>query len=395
MTRFVQKFGGSSVATPERIAHVAERVALQRQQGDQIAVVISAMAGTTNDLVNLAHQFSGEEGHPEYDVVVSAGEQISAGLMALALAQRGVPAQSWLAWQLPLRTNERFSCADLLEEPLPALEQALQEGKIPVISGFQGVTSSGRLTTFGRGGSDLTAVAIAAALKAPCETYKDVEGIYTADPNIVAEARCLSFVDYEDMLAFAIHGSKVLQARAVTYARKHQVPIHVRSSFTLHSGTHVMALPQERPALCGIACTSPLVAIEIMCLPAVWPSCIAALKQADFPFTLLHRTEQKTLLLLNRIDLLEAQHFCETSSILTAWTVCSLDPPLAQLTVIGKEAAARQEALRQQLQEEGVSLQETELSFPHPSFLVLAREADRGLQCLHRACGLETIPKHH
>ncbi|MDR2412134.1 MAG: aspartate kinase [Holosporales bacterium] len=395
MARFVQKFGGSSVATPERIAHVAERVAHQRQQGDQIALVISAMAGTTNDLVNLAHQFSGEEGHPEYDVVVSAGEQVSAGLIALALAQHGVPAQSWLAWQLPLRTTAHFSCADILAEPLPALEQALQKGKVPVISGFQGVTSSGRLTTLGRGGSDLTAVAIAAAINAPCETYKDVEGIYTADPNIVAEARCLSSVNYEDMLAFAIYGSKVLQARAVVYARKHQVPIHVRSSFTSRSGTRVMVLPQERPALCGIACASPLVAIEIMCSPAAWPSCLTALKQTDFPFTLLPRTEQKALLLLNRIDLLEAQRFCEISSILTAWTVYPLSPPLARLTVIGKEAAAQQETLRKQLQKEGLSLQEAELSFPHPSFLVPAREANRGLRCLHRACRLETIPKHY
>ncbi|MDR0407115.1 MAG: aspartate kinase [Holosporales bacterium] len=396
MVFFVQKFGGTSVATPDRIARVADRVLTRLKKGDQVVLVISAMAGVTNDLIRLAHQFSGEEGDPEYDVVISAGEQISAGLMALALSRLGVKTRSFLAWQLPFLTDDQFSKAEVKSNSLSTLEMALNEGNVPVVSGFQGVTASGRLTTLGRGGSDLTAVALAAILKATCETYKDVDGIYTADPNIVSAAQCLEYVDYTDMLAMAIHGSKVLQARSVAYAAKNNVPVHVLSSFTEHSGTHVAAFPQTRPPICGIAISSPLVAVDITFHPTLWTFITTALQTKYLPFNLIEKTTSTARLLFSRTDFQEVQNFCQTASAITCWNMSPMEQALSRLTVIGQNGTKQQERMKRQLTEAHIPVQRTTTeSSPCASctFLVHSEDAKRGMQILHHACGLDKKEK--
>ncbi|MDR1910239.1 MAG: aspartate kinase [Holosporales bacterium] len=393
MALFVQKFGGTSVATPDRLMRVAERVLARLNTGDQIVLVISAMAGMTNDLVGLTRQFSGEEGHPEYDVVVSAGEQISAGLMALALAHLGVKTRSFLAWQLPFLTDEQFSAADVRVGALPALEAVLAEGLVPVVAGFQGVTASGQLTTLGRGGSDLTAVALTAALKATCETYKDVDGIYTTDPNIVAEARCLASIDYVDMLSMAAHGSKVLQTRSVAYAQQHSVPIHVRSSFTQHPGTHVAALPENRPPICGIAVAMHLFAVDIIFSSSSWKVIIAALSTQYLPFNVIEKTPTAASLLFSRTDLQSVQNFCKTMPSIAMWTMGTMRQALARLTIIGRGSVLQKESFQRQLTDAHIpvtqDIQEDVSPCESCMFLVPATEAERGLRLLHHSCQLE------
>ncbi|MDR1267777.1 MAG: aspartate kinase [Holosporales bacterium] len=389
MARIVQKFGGSSVATEARIALVAERVETSLQKGDQVVLVVSAMAGVTNELIGLARQFSGEEGHPEYDVVVSSGEQMSAGLMALALAQRGIRARSFLSWQMPLLTDDRFSCAEILGQNFPTLESTLQEGIVPVISGFQGVTSSGQLTTLGRGGSDLTAVVVASVLHTSCETYKDVEGIYTADPNIVPAARCLSTIDGHDMLALAVHGSKVLQARSVVYAIRHKVSIHVRSSFSSSLGTQVTTLSKDRPEFCGVACALHLVAIEIAFSESSWTLLQNALSKTYVPFDVLKKQSTTALLLFNRGDLQEVRDFCASAKEVLSWNVVPMDRAYARLTIVGKESIAHRERFKECLRKAKILVQDAAIPSEEASFLVPAAEAVHGARVLHQACGLD------
>ena len=237
MVRTVLKFGGTSVADLERIDHVADIVAARASKGDGLAVVVSAMAGETNKLVDYAHGAAGEgasgEGFDdEYDVIVSSGEQVTSGLLALALRKRGLKARSWLGWQLALRTNDMHGSARINGFDGDGLPESVDAGVIAVIAGFQGVTDDGRVATLGRGGSDTSAVAVAAALKAKsCDIYTDVDGVYTTDPRIVSKARRIPKISYEEMLEMASLGAKVLQTRSVEMAMNHGVPIRVLSSF--------------------------------------------------------------------------------------------------------------------------------------------------------------------
>ncbi|MEM1105926.1 MAG: aspartate kinase [Pseudomonadota bacterium] len=237
MRRTVLKFGGTSVADLERISHVADLVCARAGKGEALAVVVSAMAGETNKLVTYAQDASGGGLAPpafedEYDVVVSAGEQVTAGLLALALRRRGQRARSWLGWQLEMRTEGGHGHARIAEIAKTGLPEAIDGGEIAVIAGFQGVSPDRRIATLGRGGSDTSAVAVAAALGAgACLIYTDVDGVYTTDPRIVARAQRLERISYEEMLEMASLGAKVLQTRSVELAMNHQVPIRVLSSF--------------------------------------------------------------------------------------------------------------------------------------------------------------------
>jgi aspartate kinase len=350
------------------------------------------MTGVTNDLAGLAHQFSGEEGHPEYDVVVSAGEQICAGLMALALSHLGVKARSFLAWQLPFLTDDQFSAAEVCVGSIPVLEETLAEGSVPVVAGFQGVTPAGKLTTLGRGGSDLTAVALAAALDATCETYKDVDGIYTTDPNIVPSVQRLECIDYTDMLAMAVHGSKVLQARSVACAAKYAVPIHVRPSFTQHSGTRVATFSEKRPPICGVVVAMHLFAVDMTFSSAVWLTLIEALHKKHLPFNIVRKIPTTARFLFSRADLHEVQNFCKTTPSIESWTMGTMHHALSRLTVIGKEALQRKESFKRQLGEAHVAIiQDLQEDASRESclFLVRSTEAKRGLRLLHSACGLD------
>lgn len=241
MALIVQKFGGTSVGSIERIRAVAQRVRRARTEGHDVVVVVSAMAGETNKLVALAHGLVEAPQMREYDVLLASGEQVSVALVAMALIDAGCPARSFLAHQLPLRTDSVHSRARIEAVETEALRAALAAGEVPVVAGFQGVDGQGSITTLGRGGSDTTGVALAAALGADvCEIFTDVDGIYTTDPNIVRTAQKIPRISYEEMLELASLGAKVLQTRSVEFGMKYGVPIHVRSSFDDSEGSWVV-----------------------------------------------------------------------------------------------------------------------------------------------------------
>jgi len=235
-TRLVMKFGGTSMGDLERIRRAARIVAAEANAGHKIAVVVSAMAGKTNELVawtdGAGRPAQGiEMSDDEYDVVVASGEQVTAGLLALTLRNMGLNARSWMGWQIPILTDDAHGRARIEDVPGEVLGAALDKGEIAIVPGFQGVTRDGRITTLGRGGSDTSAVAVAAALDCPCDIYTDVDGVYTTDPRIESRARRLEKVSYEEMLEMASLGAKVLQTRSVELAMAKRVPVRVLSSF--------------------------------------------------------------------------------------------------------------------------------------------------------------------
>ena len=240
MAVIVQKYGGTSVGSLERIANVARRVAARKDQGNDLVVVVSAMSGETDRLINLAKEISALPNEREMDVLVSTGEQISIALLAITLETMGYKARSYCGWQMPLRTDSAFGAARVTDIVTNKISEDLANGIIVIIAGFQGVDDDGSITTLGRGGSDTSAVAVAAGLKADlCEIYTDVDGVYTTDPNIVPEAKKIPSIAYEEMLEMASLGAKVLYIRAVEFAMRHKVPLIVRSSFNDNEGTLV------------------------------------------------------------------------------------------------------------------------------------------------------------
>lgn len=264
MARIVMKFGGTSMAGIERIRNVAARVKREWEAGNQVAVVVSAMAGETDRLVGFCKEASPLYDLREYDVVVASGEQVTSGLLAITLQAMGVPARSWLGWQLPIHTSSAHASARIDTIDTDALNASLADGHVAVIPGFQGVADDNRVTTLGRGGSDTSAVAVAAAMKADrCDIYTDVDGVYTTDPRIVPRARKLTKVTYEEMLELASVGAKVLQTRSVGLAMKEGVRVRVLSSFedthdeSGHRGTLIVGEEEindvERQLITGIA----------------------------------------------------------------------------------------------------------------------------------------------
>ena len=232
MARIVMKFGGTSMAGIERIRNVAARVKREVERGNEVAVVVSAMAGETDRLVNFCREASPLYDPREYDVVVASGEQVTSGLLAITLQAMGVKARSWLGWQLPIATSNAHASARIADIDSEKIAAAMSGGEVAVIPGFQGVTEDGRVSTLGRGGSDTSAVAVAAAMQADrCDIYTDVDGVYTTDPRIVPKARKLQYVTYEEMLELASVGAKVLQTRSVGLAMKEKVRVQVLSSF--------------------------------------------------------------------------------------------------------------------------------------------------------------------
>lgn len=271
MSKIVMKFGGTSVGDVPRIRNVAKLVQREAEQGHQVAVVVSAMAGETNKLVALTRELSPLHDAREYDVVVSSGEQVTAGLLAVALATIGVPARSWMGWQVPVRTSSMHGSARILAIEPDLLDQRIAEGQVAVVAGFQGIAGDQRITTLGRGGSDTSAVALAAALKADrCDIYTDVDGVYTTDPRITSRARRLEKVAYEEMLELASLGAKVLQTRSVEMAMVHRVPVRVLSTFDADSGGTLVCEEEdivEKNPVTGIAYTRDEAKITLLRVP--------------------------------------------------------------------------------------------------------------------------------
>ncbi len=255
----VQKYGGTSVGSIERIQEVAKRVAATRDAGHQVAVVLSAMSGETNRLLDLSRQISSQPDARESDVLVSSGEQVAIALLAMALKERGYPACSLLGHQIQIETDDAYGRARIKNVQTPRLLNDLKDGTIVVVAGFQGVDARGNITTLGRGGSDTTAVAIAAATQADvCEIYTDVDGVYSADPRICPHAHKLARISYDEMLELASLGAKVLQIRSVEFAKRYQVPVHVRSSFSAGAGTWLVQEDQSMEEVIVSGVTSDL-----------------------------------------------------------------------------------------------------------------------------------------
>lgn len=257
MSLLVQKFGGTSIGTVEKIEAVAEKICDARKRGDDIAIVVSAMSGETNRLIALANGIQKNPSSREMDVLVSTGEQVTIALLCMALHKRGCAAKSYIGSQVRILTDSAHSKARIEAIDSHRMEQDLDEGKVIVVAGFQGVDEHGNITTLGRGGSDTTAVALAAALKADeCQIYTDVDGVYTTDPRVVKNARRLDHITFEEMLEMASQGSKVLQIRAVEFAGKYKIPLRVLSSFKEGPGTLITLEDDdnmEKPVVSGIA----------------------------------------------------------------------------------------------------------------------------------------------
>jgi aspartate kinase len=275
MARIVQKFGGTSVANIERIRNVAEKVKKELNAGNEVAVVVSAMSGVTNQLVDYVSQLSPlhtNTAWSEYDQVVSSGEQVTCGLLALCLLEMGIPARSFAGWQIPLITDTAYGKARIADIKPENLERTLKAGTVAVIAGFQGISPEGRIATLGRGGSDTSAVAMAAALKADrCDIYTDVDGVYTTDPRIVSGARKLDKISYEEMLEMASLGAKVLQTRSVEMAMNHDVVVQVLSSFNDSPGTLLVREEEivEQKRITGIAFSRDDARITLTSIPNV------------------------------------------------------------------------------------------------------------------------------
>jgi aspartate kinase len=270
MARIVQKFGGTSVADLDRIRAVAQRVKAEVDAGNEVAVVVSAMSGTTNQLVEWSREIGSVHDAREYDVIVSTGEQVTVGLLAIALQNIGIDARSWLGWQIALHTNDIHGAARIESIDADKLDERLSSGQIAVVAGFQGIGPDGRISTLGRGGSDTSAVALAAALNADrCDIYTDVDGVYTTDPRMMPKARKLERITFEEMLEMASAGAKVLETRSVAMAMRYDVNLQVLSSFSGQPGTLVVNEEQnmEQQKISGIAYSRDEAKITLVGLP--------------------------------------------------------------------------------------------------------------------------------
>ncbi|MCK5237731.1 MAG: aspartate kinase [Deltaproteobacteria bacterium] len=271
MALIVKKFGGTSVGTVDKIKNVGERVKATLEKGNDVVVVLSAMSGDTNRLIGLANEASSRAlGTPAYDMILSSGEQVSIGLLALALSEMGIEATPMLGWQVPIVTDSMNCSARISEIKTEGILGELKKGRVVIVAGFQGVDPEGHITTLGRGGSDTTAVAIAAAIKADlCEIYTDVDGVFTTDPSICKEARKIEKISYDEMLEMASLGAKVLQTRSVEFAKKYDVPLMVRSSFSDREGTLVCKEDKEmeKVAVSGITYNKNEAKISVVRVP--------------------------------------------------------------------------------------------------------------------------------
>ena len=403
MSRIVQKFGGTSVADIERIQNAARRVKHEVDAGNEVAVVVSAMAGTTNQLVEWTRQMSRVHDAREYDVVVSAGEQVTAGLMALALQDLGVHARSWLGWQVPIRTDEVHGKARIESIAASKIEGRFAEGQVPVFAGFQGLGPRGRVTTLGRGGSDTSAVALAAALKADrCDIFTDVDGVYTTDPRIVAKAQKLSRITYEEMLEMASQGARVLQTRSVELAMNHRVRLQVLSSFTDTPGTLVVDEDEivEKRVVSGIAYSRDEAKITVQRVadrPGVAAAIFGPLADNAINVDMIVQNisaDGKTDLTftVSRADLDRAVEVLQGCREALGFDALKPDPNVVKVSVIGvgmRSHAGVAKQMFQTLADKGINIQVISTSEIKVSVLIAADYTELALRALHTAYGLD------
>jgi aspartate kinase len=405
MASIVQKFGGTSVADVDRIKRVARRVKSEVDAGNEVAVVVSAMAGVTNQLVGWTRETSKVHDACEYDVVVSSGEQVTAGLLALALQDAGIEARSWLGWQIPLRTDGVHGKARIEAIDVAEIRRRMAGGQVAVVAGFQGIGPRGRITTLGRGGSDTSAVALAAALGAErCDIFTDVDGVYTSDPRIVAKARKLARITYEEMLEMASQGAKVLETRSVELAMVHRVRVHVRSSFADTPGTLLVDEDEivEQQIVSGIAYSRDEAKITVQKVadrPGVAAAIFGPLADNAINVDMIvqsasddGRTADLTFTVA-RAELDRAVAVLEESRPVLGFAALKPDSNVVKISVIGvgmRSHAGVAKRMFQTLADKGINIQVISTSEIKVSVLIAADYTELALRALHTAYGLDT-----
>jgi aspartate kinase len=406
MALIVQKYGGTSVANPKRIKAVVSRVAKYKRDGHDVVVVVSAMSGETNKLISLAEEMMPHPDNRELDVIVSSGEQVTSGLTALGLINEGFKAKSYAGHQIKIKTDKAYSKARILKIDDEKIHNDLKNDYVVVVAGFQGVDNDGNITTLGRGGSDTTAVALAAALKADeCQIYTDVDGIYTTDPRVVADARKLKSITFEEMLELASLGSKVLQTRSVECAGKFKVKLRVLSSFETDGEGTIITFEEdekmENPVISGIAFNRDEAEVNILGVPdtpgiayqILGPVADANIDvdmiiqnigqdgATDFTFTVHKRDLKKTLDILNN----QVKDHIKAREILS-------DENIAKLSIVGvgmRSHAGVASKMFRTLSEEGINISTISTSEIKISIILEEKSLDAAVKSLHKAFELD------
>ena len=406
MARIVMKFGGTSVANTERIKAVAQRVKREVDAGNEVAVVVSAMAGVTNQLVAYVDEISTLYDAREYDAVVASGEQVTSGLLALALQALGIEARSWQGWQIPIQTDPTHGKARIEAIPADDMSARMGQGEVAVIAGFQGVGPDSRIATLGRGGSDTSAVAVAAAVKADrCDIYTDVDGVYTADPRIVAKARKLDKITYEEMLEMASVGAKVLQTRSVEMAMKHKVRVQVLSSMVDMPGTLVVDESEikdmEQALVSGIVYDrneAKVTLRQVADRPGVAAAIFGPLADAAINVDMIvqnispdHKTTDLTFT-VGKTDLERAVKTLEARKDELKFTEITADPNVVKISVVGvgmRSHAGVAQKMFSTLAEKGINIQVISTSEIKVSVLIDEEYSELAQRALHHAYGLD------
>lgn len=403
MSRIVMKFGGTSVADLDRIRNVASRVKKEVDAGNQVSAFVSAMAGTTDRLAGYVEAISPMHDAREYDTVVSAGEQITSGLLAIALQDIGVPARSWLGWQMPMRTNKVHSAARIEDIVTEELINRMEDGVVCVIAGFQGISEDNRITTLGRGGSDTSAVALAAAVKADrCDIYTDVEGVYTTDPRIVPKAKKLDKITYEEMLEMASLGAKVLQTRSVAMAMSYGVRVQVLSSFTNKPGTMVVDEEEivENQVVSGITYAKSEAQVTIVGVknkPGIASDMFTLLAQSNINVDMIIQNEtedgRKTDLTftVTENDLDKSQEVLKAAKDIQFDNLIT-DENVVKISVVGvgmRSHAGVAATMFKTLADKGINIQVISTSEIKISVLINAEYTELAVRALHTAYGLD------
>ena len=404
MYRIVQKFGGTSVADTQRIKEAAKKVAFEHSQGHQVVVVVSAMAGVTNKLIEFKNCVNNGLDASEYDVVLSSGEQTSAALMALALQNMGIRARSWLGWQIPIWTDNVHGKARITGIETDLLENQLKENEIVVVAGFQGLTPDKRITTLGRGGSDLTAVALAGALQArQCDIFTDVEGIYTCDPRIVSSASKLDKIAYEEMMEMSSLGAKVLQTRAVELAMNYNVRIQVRSAFIDSPGTYLVSEDEivEQQVVSGISHNrdeAKVTLLKVSDRPGVAAGVFGPLAEASVNVDMIVQNvseDGKTTDLtftVGQADLNLAVEVLETRKDKIGFQKIGTDAELVKISIVGvgmRSHPGVAQTMFNALAKKGINIKVISTSEIKVSVLIDEEYTELALKALHSAYGLD------
>ena len=407
MALVVQKFGGTSVANLDRMRNVSELALRSQREGNQVVLIVSAMSGETNRLLGLAHQISPTPDMRELDSLASTGEQVSAALVAMTIHQLGGKAKSFLGHQVRISTDAAYTKARIQSIEGSKLLQAVQGGSIAVVAGFQGIDPDGSITTLGRGGSDTTAVAIAAAIKADvCEIYTDVDGVYTTDPNICPSARKIDRISYEEMLELASLGAKVLQIRSVEVAMKYGVPVHVRSSFSDRTGTMVVGEEGfESVAVAGVAYDKGEAKVQLVRVndkPGVVAKIFGMLAEQNVSVDMIIQSPSRgggqttdVTFTVAKTDLPRAKELIEKTAAEYGSEPVEYDPDIVKVSIVGlgmRSHAGVAAKMFGILAGEGINIQAISTSEIKISCIIAAKYTELAVRALHEGFGLDKAP---